>query len=41
MNNLLSVSAITKQFGLNKVLKGIDLEVNEGEVLSLIGWNGA
>ena len=41
MNNLLSVSAITKQFGLNKVLKGIDLEVNEGEVLSLIGGNGA
>lgn len=38
---LLSVRGITKQFGLNVVLKGIDLSVSSGEVLALIGGNGA
>ncbi|MDO4438778.1 MAG: sugar ABC transporter ATP-binding protein [Eubacteriales bacterium] len=39
--DLLSVSGITKRFGLNVVLKGIDLSVAQGEVLTLIGGNGA
>ena len=36
---LLSVRGITKRFGLNAVLKGIDLSVGRGEVLTLIGGN--
>ena len=38
---LLSVRGIHKSFGLNQVLKGIDLDVASGEVLALIGGNGA
>lgn len=40
-NLLLSVQGVYKTFGLNAVLKGIDLEVGPGEVLALIGGNGA
>lgn len=40
-NLLLSIQGIRKAFGLNQVLKGINLELKEGEVLSLIGGNGA
>ena len=40
-NVLLSIQNIHKAFGLNQVLKGINLELKEGEVLSLIGGNGA
>lgn len=39
--SLLSVRGIRKSFGLNQVLKGIDLDVEPGEVLALIGGNGA
>ena len=38
---LLSVRGIRKSFSLNAVLKGIDLSVGAGEVLALIGGNGA
>lgn len=38
---LLSVRGIYKSFGLNAVLKGINLDVMPGEVLALIGGNGA
>lgn len=40
-NVLLSIRNIHKAFGLNQVLKGINMELAEGEVLSLIGGNGA
>lgn len=40
-NRLLSVRGVYKAFGLNQVLKGIDLDVGRGEVLALIGGNGA
>ena len=38
---LLSVRGIRKSFGLNQVLKGIDLDVLPGQALALIGGNGA
>ncbi|MGC6176729.1 sugar ABC transporter ATP-binding protein [Lacrimispora sp. 38-1] len=38
---LFTASGIIKTFGLNSVLKGIDISVGEGEVLALIGGNGA
>lgn len=38
---LLNLKDIYKSFGLNAVLKGISLDLNEGEVLALIGGNGA
>ena len=38
---LLSVKGIYKSFGINNVLKGIDLSVDKGQVLALIGGNGA
>ena len=40
-NPLLSIRNVYKSFGLNAVLKGIDLDVMPGEVLALIGGNGA
>ena len=38
---MISVKGIHKSFGLNAVLKGIDLSVCPGEVVALIGGNGA
>lgn len=38
---MLSVRNIYKGFGANSVLRGISLDVDKGEVLSLIGGNGA
>lgn len=38
---LLNIKNIYKSFGMNAVLKGISLDLNEGEVLALIGGNGA
>ena len=38
---ILEMRQITKSFSANKVLKGIDLEAYRGEVLALIGANGA
>ncbi len=37
----LEVRDIYKSFGVNKVLKGINLRVDKGEILALIGGNGA
>lgn len=41
VNQRLSVRGITKAFGTNVVLKGIDLDIAPGSVVSLIGGNGA
>ncbi len=39
--NLLSAQEISKAFGKNQVLKGISFDVNQGEVLSIIGPSGS
>jgi len=38
---MLSVRGITKAFGSNSVLKGIDMDITRGSVVALIGGNGA
>ncbi len=35
------ITGVTKRFGMTKVLRGIDLELQTGEFLSLFGPNGA
>ncbi len=39
--SLVSIAGLHKRFGTNHVLKGIDLEVEEGEVVALIGRSGS
>ncbi|HEY2322006.1 MAG TPA: ATP-binding cassette domain-containing protein, partial [Thermoanaerobaculia bacterium] len=41
MTALLSVSQLRVAYGEIEALHGIDLEVNEGEIVTLIGANGA
>ncbi len=38
---MITLKGITKSFGQLKVLKGIDLEINKGEVVSIVGPSGA
>ena len=38
---LLKMTNISKSFASNAVLKGIEVEVDEGEVVALLGENGA
>ena len=38
---MLGVRNLHKSFGSNQVLKGIDFEVNEGEVIAIIGSSGS
>ncbi|MBR1867260.1 MAG: amino acid ABC transporter ATP-binding protein [Clostridia bacterium] len=38
---MFTVKNLTKDFGTNKVLKGIDLTVNVGEVVSIVGASGS
>ena len=38
---LLSLSGVTAYYGAVQALKGVDLEVHEGEIVTLIGANGA
>jgi branched-chain amino acid transport system ATP-binding protein len=40
-NPLLSVRGVKSFYGRVMALKGVDLEVNEGEIVTLIGANGA
>lgn len=41
MSSLLKISGLKVAYGGIKAVKGIDLEVNEGELVTLIGANGA
>ncbi len=41
MKNLIEAKGLVKRFGNREVVKGIDLEIRPGEVLALIGTNGA
>lgn len=38
---MIKVEGITKSFGSLKVLKGINLHVNKGEIISIVGASGA
>ncbi len=38
---MLSCKNITKKYGKLEVLKGVDLEINKGEIVSLVGSSGA
>lgn len=38
---MINLNGITKSFGSLKVLKGIDLTINKGEVVSIVGPSGA
>lgn len=38
---MIELSGITKSFGSLQVLKGIDLEIHKGEVVSIVGPSGA
>lgn len=39
--SLLSASAVCKSFGERRVLENIDLQISQGQILTLIGPNGA
>ena len=38
---MINLEGITKSFGSLQVLKGIDLEINRGEIVSIVGPSGA
>ena len=38
---IFNIQGLTKSFGENKVLKGIDMTVSKGEVISIIGSSGS
>ena len=38
--NILSIKNLTKKFGNNEVLKGIDLDIKDGEQIAIIGPSG-
>ncbi len=41
MNPIVQIEQVTKHFGKQEVLKGIDLDINEGEIFGLLGPSGA
>ena len=41
LKNVITIQGLCKSFGKNEVLKGIDLEVGEGEVIAMIGASGS
>lgn len=40
-SNLIEINQLRKSFGSNEVLKGINLEVQQGEVIAIIGKSGS
>ena len=40
VNNVFEISNITKSFKNKQILKGIDLVVNKGDIIGLLGLNG-
>ena len=39
---MIKLEGITKSFGSLQVLKGIDLEINKGEIVSIVGpWRNS
>lgn len=41
MKPLLSIRALSKSFGENRILKNVNLDVTEGEIISIIGSSGS
>lgn len=41
MNPIVQMEQVTKHFGKQEVLKGISLDINEGEIFGLLGPSGA
>lgn len=41
MKTMISIKDITKKYGALEVLKGISLDISEGEVVSIVGASGA
>ena len=41
MNRAIQVSGLRKSYGSHAVLKGLDLQIEKGEIFSLLGVNGA
>ncbi len=41
MNAMIKLEGITKRFGALEVLKGVDLSIGKGEVVSIVGPSGA
>ena len=39
--SLLRVTGLTKRFGANEVLRGIDLDVHQGERIAILGASGS
>ena len=40
-NKIIKIENLKKSYGTKEVLKGVSLEVNQGEVFGLLGKNGA